>query len=143
MDLGRSHHRASKRTEKTRWSYASMRQKLELRKEGPCLSFSFQLFYSRKWRTDKGTELSPESLKLPAQPPQHDQTGPRSNQCIVLQERRVHCPSACYLGVPPPFLGVVGFLLCQRCPWIVKASTLIDMVLAGIWVNRLRSELYL
>lgn len=58
-------------------------------------------------------------------------------------------PSLCtgqggrYLGVPPPFLGVVGFLLCQRCPWIVKASTLIDMVLAGIWVKRLRSELYL
>lgn len=63
----------------------------------------------------------------------------------------MHCPprAQCtaqgrrYLGVPLPFLGVVGFLLCQRCPWIVKASTLIDMVLAGIWVNRLRSELYL
>lgn len=48
-----------------------------------------------------------------------------------------------YLGVLPPFLGVVGFLLCQRCPWMVKASTLMDMVLAGIWVKRLRSELYL
>lgn len=48
-----------------------------------------------------------------------------------------------YLGVLPPFLGVVGFLLYQRCPWMVKASTLMDMVLAGIWVKRLRSELYL
>lgn len=48
-----------------------------------------------------------------------------------------------YLGVLPPFLGVVGFLLCQRCPWMVKASTLMDMVLAGIWVKRFRSELYL
>lgn len=59
------------------------------------------------------------------------------------QTQPVHRPKWRYLGVPPPFLGVVGFLLCQRCPWIVKASTLIDMVLAGIWVKRLRSELYL
>lgn len=55
----------------------------------------------------------------------------------------MHHPRGCYLGVLPPFLGVVGFLLCQRWPWMVKASTLIDMVLAGIWVKRLRSELYL
>lgn len=47
------------------------------------------------------------------------------------------------MGVLLPFLGVVGFLLCQRCPWMVKASTLMDMVLAGIWVKRFRSELYL
>lgn len=63
-----------------------------------------------------------------------------------LSSKRVvgkHHPGQGYLGVLLPFLGVVGFLLCQRCPWMVKASTLMDMVLAGIWVKRLRSELYL
>lgn len=135
------------------------------------------ILFKKGGRTDKGTELSPESLNLPAQPPQQDQTpsdegwrlqphhrqgrghtGPRNNQGLSLKRGQPAHMSASphprshvhhttwggrYLGVLPPFLGVVGFLLCQRWPWMVKASTLMDMVLAGICVNRLRSELYL
>lgn len=107
-------------------------------------------------RTDTRAELSPE---LPAQPRQQDQTPSGAGvglqppcPCQTRLGDRRHDPECAsvpggrnYLGVPPPlpFFGVVGFLVCQRCPWMVKASTLMDMVLAGIWVKRLRSELYL
>lgn len=41
------------------------------------------------------------------------------------------------------FFGVAGFLVCHRWLWMVTASTLADMVLAGIWLNCFLSELYL
>lgn len=47
-----------------------------------------------------------------------------------------------HLGVPS-FLGVLGRLACHSWPGMVKASTLMDMVLDGMTVNCLRSELYL
>ena len=120
-----------------------------------------------------GTELSPESLNLPAQPPQQDGTKirgwglqphpdkvgdrqdpgtptdcplgwfPEGAAVGIHRAQSADHPGRGYLGVLLPFLGVVGFLLCQRCPWKVKAGTLIDMVLAGICVKRLRSEIYL
>lgn len=46
-----------------------------------------------------------------------------------------------YLGVPS-FLGVPG-RFCQKWPGMVKASTFMDIVLDGMAVNCLRSELYL
>lgn len=41
------------------------------------------------------------------------------------------------------FFGTVGLLGCHKWLWIVSASTLTDMVLAGIKLNCFRSELYL
>lgn len=41
------------------------------------------------------------------------------------------------------FFGTVGLLGCHKWLWIVSASTLTDMVLAGIRLNCFRSELYL
>lgn len=40
-------------------------------------------------------------------------------------------------------MGVPGRRGCQRCPGMVKASTLMDMVLAGMRLKRFWSELYL
>lgn len=138
------------------------------------VELSLNYFIREGGEDRRGTELSPESLNLPAQPPQQDgtkvrgwglqphpgevtggQTGPGHTNGLSsgLSPRRAVArahgarpadhPGRGYLGVLLPFLGVVGFLLCQRCPWMVKASTLMDMVLAGIWVKRFRSELYL
>lgn len=50
--------------------------------------------------------------------------------------------SKVYFGVPS-FFGVPGRLRSQRWLGMVKASTLMDMVLDGMAVNCLRSELYL
>lgn len=135
------------------------------------VELSLNYFIQEGGEDRQRTELSPESLNLPAQPPQQDGTEvrgwglqPHPDKAGDRQDPGIpmDCPLGCppegrrpehagpglrttqgYLGVLPPFLGVVGFLLCQRCPWMVKASTLMDMVLAGIWVKRLRSELYL
>lgn len=49
----------------------------------------------------------------------------------------------CQVWTGTTFFGVAGFLVCQRWLWMVTASTLADMVLAGIWLNCFLSELYL
>lgn len=41
------------------------------------------------------------------------------------------------------FFGTEGRLGCHKWLWMVSASTLTDMVLAGIRLNCFRSELYL
>lgn len=41
------------------------------------------------------------------------------------------------------FFGAEGRLGCHRWLWMVSASTLTDMVLAGMRLNCFRSELYL
>lgn len=52
------------------------------------------------------------------------------------------CPAICHYLVCS-FLGVPCFLVCHRWLAMVMASTLADMVLAGIWLNCFLSELYL
>lgn len=52
------------------------------------------------------------------------------------------CPAFCHY-LECSFLGVPCFLVCHRWLAIVMASTLADMVLAGIWLNCFLSELYL
>lgn len=64
-------------------------------------------------------------------------------QCVHFNNTVKSTSSAvlCYLECS--FLGVPCFLVCHRWLAMVMASTLADMVLAGIWLNCFLSELYL